>query len=49
MALDHCYGLGADRFLAYADEVSAITADQVRDVARRVIDPAHSALAVVGP
>ena len=49
MALDQCYGLGAGRFLNYADEVSAVTAEQVQAVARRVIDPAKAALAVVGP
>ncbi|MHB8873029.1 MAG: M16 family metallopeptidase, partial [Myxococcaceae bacterium] len=49
MALDHCYGLGADRFLSYADEVAKVTAADVREVARRIIDPARAVLAVVGP
>ena len=49
MALDSAYGLGADRYLRYADEVNAITVQQVQAVAERVIDFQRSALAVVGP
>ncbi len=49
MALDHCYGLGAERFLRYAEEVTRVTAEEVGEVARRVLDPAREALAVVGP
>ena len=49
MALDAAYGLGADRYLRYADEIAAVTAEQVQDVARRLIDFDKSALAIVGP
>ncbi len=49
MALDACYGLGADAFLRYPEEIAAVTADDVRSAARRVIDFSREALAVVGP
>jgi zinc protease len=49
MALDACYGLGADAFLKYPDEIAQVTAEDVRDAARRVIDFERSALSVVGP
>ena len=49
LALDACYGLGMDNFLHYADHVATVTAEDVRAVARRVIDFNHSALAIVGP
>ncbi|MGV3624494.1 MAG: M16 family metallopeptidase [Archangium sp.] len=49
MALDVCYGLGADAYRKYADEIAAVTPEDVREVARRVIDFERSALAVVGP
>lgn len=48
MALDHCYGVGADDFLSYAEKVQAVTAEEVREVAGRVLDPQQSALALVG-
>lgn len=49
MALDACYELGADAYLRYPAEISAVTPDDVREAARRVIDFERSALAVVGP
>ncbi len=49
MALDTCYGLGADRFMRYAEEISAVTPDSIVEVARRVINFDRSVLAVVGP
>lgn len=49
MALDVCYGLGAEAYLNYANEIAAVTPEDVREVARRVIDFERSALAVVGP
>ncbi len=49
LALDQCYGLGLDNFLHYAERISSVTAEQVQEVARRVIDFDRSALAVVGP
>ncbi len=49
MALDACYGLGADAFLKYPEEIAAVTAEDIRSAARRVIDFEREALAVVGP
>ena len=49
MALDACYGLPADGYLKYADEVAAVTPEQVLEVARKVLDFERSALVVVGP
>lgn len=49
MALDACYGLGADAFLKYPEEIAAVTAEDIRSAAQRVIDFQREALAVVGP
>jgi zinc protease len=49
LALDHAYGLGLDSFLHRAERILAVTADDVLAAAQRVIDPARSALAIVGP
>ena len=49
LALDYCYGLGLDSFFNYSDEVMGVGAEEVRSVARRVIDLDRSALVVVGP
>jgi zinc protease len=49
MALDALYGLGAEAYRQYAEEVARITAKDVQDVARRVIDFERCALSVVGP
>lgn len=49
LALDTCYGLGPDNDAHYGEEISRVTAEAVREVARRVIDFERSALAVVGP
>jgi zinc protease len=49
LALDHAYGLGLDNFLHRAERILAVTAEDVLVAAQRVIDPARSALAVVGP
>jgi zinc protease len=49
LAMDTCYGLGLDNFLHYADHVAAVTAKEVQEVARRVIDFDRGALAIVGP
>jgi zinc protease len=49
LALDACYGLGLENFLHYADRVAAVTAEDVRAVARQLIDFERSALAHVGP
>ncbi len=49
MALDACYGLGAEAWRTYGPEIAAVTAEDVREAARRVIDFEKCALAVVGP
>jgi zinc protease len=49
IALDTCYGLELENFLHYAERVAVVTAEEVQEVARRVIDFQRSALAVVGP
>jgi zinc protease len=49
LALDAAYGLGPDHFLHYAERVAAVRAQDVQEVARRVVDFERSALAVVGP
>lgn len=49
IALDACYGLPADGYLSYADEVSAVTAAQVLEVARSVLRFDRCAQVVVGP
>lgn len=48
MALDACYGLGADAFVRYPEEIAAVTAEEVRATAQRIIDFERSALAIVG-
>ncbi len=48
IAIDSLYGLGAENWLRYADDISAVTAADVRDVAQKVIDFERSALVVVG-
>jgi hypothetical protein len=49
MALDELYGLGAEAYLRYAEEISTIDAKAVREVAQRVLNLETSALSVVGP
>ncbi|MBL8914171.1 MAG: insulinase family protein [Archangium sp.] len=49
MALDACYGMNPEQYLRYPEEIAALTAEDVRDAARRVIDFEKSALAIVGP
>jgi zinc protease len=49
IALDACYGLGQENFLHYAERVAAVTAEDVRAVARQLIDFERGALAIAGP
>jgi zinc protease len=49
LALDDCYGMGLENFLHYSDHIASVTAEQIREVARTVIDFDHSVLASVGP
>ncbi|MBL8934674.1 MAG: insulinase family protein, partial [Archangium sp.] len=49
MALDACYGLGPEKYLRYADEMESVTANDVLEVARRVLDFGKETLVTVGP
>lgn len=49
LALDVCYGLGVDSSLKFAERIAAVTAEDVREVAARVIDFNRSAQVEVGP
>lgn len=49
LALDHCYGVGTENLLRYAEQIAQVTAEDVRRVARELIDLDRSVLAVVGP
>lgn len=49
LALDACYGLPVDTQLRYPEQILSVSADDVLQVARRVIDFEKSALAMVGP
>jgi zinc protease len=49
LALDDCYGLGLENFLHYSDNIAGVTVEDVREVARQIIDFDHSVLATVGP
>ena len=49
IALDALYGLGASNWERYAESITAVTPQQVREVAQKVIDFERSALVVVGP
>jgi zinc protease len=49
LALDSAYGLSLENFLHFAERVRAVTAEDVQQVAARLLRLEHSALAVVGP
>ncbi|NVJ20854.1 MULTISPECIES: M16 family metallopeptidase [Myxococcus] len=49
LAMDGCLGVGQENFQHYAQRVSEVTAEHVRDVAQRVIDFERSSLAMMGP
>jgi zinc protease len=49
MALDQLYELGAEAYLKYADEIGAVDAAAVQEVARRVLDFERCAVSIVGP
>lgn len=48
-ALDEAYGLGWDAHLAYAKDIEGVSADDVLEVARQILDPEREVLAVVRP
>ncbi len=49
LALEYLYGLGSESLHRYAQEIEAVTAADVQEAARRVIDFDREALVVVGP
>jgi zinc protease len=49
MALNELYGLGFLSHRDYAARISAVTLEQVRTVAARLLDPQRRVLAIVGP
>jgi zinc protease len=49
MVLDHAYGLSAESYLRYPEEIGAVDARQVRELALSYLDPAAEVVAVVGP
>ena len=49
LAFNDRYGIGYRDYLDYPKRVLAVTRDQIMDVARRVLDPEKSALAIVRP
>ncbi len=49
LALDECYGLGAESHLEHAERIRAVTADDVQEVARRIIDFDRQVTALVSP
>ena len=49
LALDGAYGLGLETFEHYDERIQAVIADDVRRVARRVIQLDRAVVAVVGP
>jgi zinc protease len=49
LALDHCYSLGSRDFFEYAQQIQAVTADEVLQVAQKVLDLERAAISIVGP
>lgn len=49
IVLDELYGLGFDNYLQYADNIEKVTAQQVQDVASRLLDLSQSTVVVITP
>lgn len=49
MALDEVYGVGAENYRQYQERVRAVTAEDVQNVARRIIDFDRSVTTLVSP
>ena len=49
MALDTIYGLGPDRWEGYEARIDAVTAEQVQQMAQRLLDLKRSAVVVTTP
>lgn len=49
MALNELYGTGFNNHREYASRIDAVTLDDVRRVAQRILNPGHEVITVVGP
>ncbi|MHB8417558.1 MAG: M16 family metallopeptidase [Myxococcales bacterium] len=49
LAFDQAYGLGAEEHRHYGERVAAVTAAELRETARSILDPQGEVLALVGP
>ena len=49
LAFNECYGLGWEQYTRYAPSILAVTAEDLRRVARQYLDPARSVTAIVSP
>jgi zinc protease len=49
VAFDECYGLGAEASARYAENISAVTADDVLRIAQRILVPSREVIALVAP
>jgi zinc protease len=49
IVLDELYGLGFDNYLQYADNIEAVTAQDVQDAASRILDLSRSTVVTVTP
>ncbi|MEL6187732.1 MAG: hypothetical protein AAFU79_24180, partial [Myxococcota bacterium] len=43
------YGIGYDSYARHAEQVGAVTAEEVRDIARELIRPERVVRSIVGP
>jgi zinc protease len=48
-AFDECYGVGADASSRYAEQIAAVTAQDVLDAAQRIVQPSREVIALVAP
>ncbi|MEO1233652.1 MAG: pitrilysin family protein [Myxococcota bacterium] len=49
MVLNATYGIGYDSYARHAEQVGAVTAEEVRDIARELIRPERVVRSIVGP
>jgi zinc protease len=48
-ALNECFGLGAGYLFSRPERIAAVTADEIRAVARRILDPRRKAVSLILP
>ncbi len=48
IAFDSAYGIGADNFVRYEEQIQSVTAQAVLETARRLLDPRRATLAIMG-